>query len=76
MGFSCKGRGVYRSCNGRRVAQTTPPDRSYHSIGPRPKVGDLRTPATPDAQGVVTLTPHEFLDRLAALVTRPRVMQR
>jgi len=27
---------------------------------------------SPDAQGAITLSPHEFLDRLAALVPPPR----
>ena len=47
VAFSCKGRGVCPSCNGRHMAQTaTQKSRSRHPAGAGAAVGDLRAEAT------------------------------
>ena len=45
VAFSCKGRGVCPSCNGRHMAQTAASCRSCDSTGARTAVGDLRAEA-------------------------------
>jgi hypothetical protein len=46
VAFSCKGRGVCPSCNGRHMARDgRPPRRSRHPAGARAAVGDLRAQA-------------------------------
>jgi len=115
VAFSCKGRGVCPSSNGRHMARDRRAScRSLHPAGARAAVGDLRpqaparhacgparrrgagriagvryvlprhkaatwvgpgrgrTSTRPEANGVVELTPIEFLDRLADLVPPPR----
>lgn len=51
-----------------RVRYTLARHKRGQWIGP----GRTQKPTTPDAQGVVNLSPHEFLDRLADLVPPPR----
>jgi len=51
-----------------RIRYTLPRHKRGQWIGP----GRTKKATAPDAQGVITLTPHEFLDRLAALVPPPR----
>ena len=50
------------------VRSTLPRHKRGQWIGP----GRNKKATAPDAQGVVTLSPHEFLDRLADLVPPPR----
>jgi hypothetical protein len=46
VAFSCKGRGVCPSCNGRHMARDRrPPRRPRHPPGARAAVGDLRAEA-------------------------------
>jgi len=51
-----------------RIRYTLPRHKRGQWIGP----GRTKKATAPDAQGVITLTPHEFLDRPAALVPPPR----
>ena len=53
---------------GEHVRSTLPRHKRGQWIGP----GRNNKATAPDAQGVVTLSPHEFLDRLADLVPPPR----
>ncbi len=51
-----------------RILYTLPRHKRGQWVGS----GRQKKPSPPDAQGVVTLSPHEFLDRLADLVPPPR----
>jgi hypothetical protein len=51
-----------------RIRYTLPRHKRGQWIGP----GWQKKATAPDAQGVITLTPHEFLDRLAAPMPPPR----
>jgi len=51
-----------------RIRYTLPRHKRGQWIGP----GRQKKATSPDAQGVITLSPHEFLSRLAALVPPPR----
>ena len=69
--FSCKGRGVCPSCNGRHMAQTAAhlaDHKAANWVGP----GRGRKSTRPGSNGVVEFSPFEFLDRLADLVPPPR----
>jgi hypothetical protein len=65
VAFSCKGRGVCPSCNGRHMARDgRPPRRSRHPAGARAAVGDLR--AEPAAGHACRLGITECLRRITS----------